>query len=46
MDNNTKKYKDINQNDFMSEVIESSKDILVVVDFFPLTIFVNIKSYF
>ena len=33
MDNNTKKYKDINQNDFMSEVIESSKDILVVVDF-------------
>ena len=33
MDNNSKKYKDINQNDFMSEVIESSKDILVVVDF-------------
>ena len=33
MNNNSKKYKDINQNDFMSEVIESSKDILVVVDF-------------
>ena len=33
MDNNKKKYKDIGQNDFMSEVIESSKDILVVVDF-------------
>ena len=44
--NNQKNYKDINQNEFAKEVIEASKDNLIIVDFYSEIVEYIIRNSF